>query len=132
MSEEEKKRIYEPLVIVDLNTKDTTELDGNPSDTVLSVKRAPLASDPRGEEEEENEAIEEDAMEEQSRSRLEKATNPPPEPFVEFEDAVDEPLFGEEEHADTAAVSLIPAVATTTVKTKKKPSFRSLRTKRKK
>ncbi|GAX09878.1 transcription factor TFIIIB component B'' [Fistulifera solaris] len=122
LTEEEKKRIYEPLVTVDQNTKDPPESDENESDTLLLNPKAP--SDPRAKDEEE--VLEEDALEEQ---RLAAVT--PAEPFVEPEIIIDDAPFEEEENNDTAVVSLIPAV-TTTVKSKKKPSFRSLRTKKKK
>lgn len=135
LTEEEKQRIYEPLVIVDQNTNDSLELDENQSDNDLSSRKAPVTSIQCGEEEEENEAVEEDALEEQRRDvcSLEK-DNPSQEPFADptfqIKDTLeDDPLFEEEEKDDTAVVSLIPTVATTR---KKKPSFRSLRTKRKK
>ena len=53
LSEEEKKRIYEPLVIVDQNTKDAPDSDNNQSDAVSPTRKAPVASDQRDEEEEE-------------------------------------------------------------------------------
>lgn len=116
------------------NTKDLPESDGNQSDTLSSNQKSP--SEQRAKEEE-DEAIEEDALEEQRRdaSVLEKI-NPPSEPvaapmFHNSDTLDDDPLFGEEENDDTAVVSLILTVATA-VKSKKKLSFRSLRTKRKK
>jgi hypothetical protein len=128
LTEEEKKRIYEPLVTVDQNTKDPPESDENESNTLLTNQKEP--SDPRAKDEEENEVLEEDALEEQ---RLAAPTSTPAEPFVEpeLEVTIDDPPFEEEENNDTAVVSLIPTV-TTIVKSKKKPSFRSLRTKKKK
>jgi hypothetical protein len=107
-------------VTVDQNTKDPPESDENESNTLLLN---PLY-DPRAKDEEE--VLEEDALKEQ---RLAAPT--PAEPFVEPEITIDDPPYEEEENHDTAVVPLIPTV-TTAVKSKKKPSFRSLRTKKKK
>lgn len=139
LSEEEKKKINEPRTSP-TTADDSLEREENRSDSVLSNRRV-LSN--AGRDSEEEEAVEEDALEERNRHLASEEVEPQTkevsqttEPFLDPtfhhpEDTLDDPLFGEDENDDTAVVSLIPAVATT-VKNKKKPNFRSLRTKRKK